>query len=208
MASSVYTAEDAAYWYVPLSRAVFAAALSCVITFAGGNYTPEFGLFTFGGYGVVAGLAGIALSFRGIEAGVYRTVFLLQAIVTILAGLAAVYWWHLGLPMLIALLSTWAIIAGALELYAGLRSRRRRAVSRDWIFIGTLTVLFAIVILAIPPAYIDHYTGPDGKPYILNASVMDVGVLGVYGAIVAVYLAIAGLSLKWGPSTTKPEVTS
>jgi hypothetical protein len=208
MASSVYTAEDAAYWYVPLSRAVFAAALSCVITFAGGNYTPEYGLFTFGGYGIVAGLGGIALSFRGIQAGVYRTVFLLQAIVSILAGLAAVYWWHLGLPMLIALLTTWAIIAGALELYAGVRSRRRRAVSRDWIFIGALTVVFAIVILAVPPGYIDHYTGPDGKPYILNASVMDVGVLGVYGAIVAVYLAIAGLSLKWGPSTSKPEVTS
>jgi uncharacterized membrane protein HdeD (DUF308 family) len=208
MASTVYTAEDAAYWYVPLTRAVFAAALACVITFAGGNYTPEYGLFTFGGYGIVAGIAGVVLSFRGIESGVYRTVFLLQAIVSLLAGLAAVYWWHLGLPMLIVLLSTWAIITGALELYAGVRSRRRRAVSRDWTFIGALTIVFAIVILVIPPGYVDDYTGPDGKPYVLNASVMDVGVLGVYGAIVAVYLVIAGLSLKWGSTTTNPEVTS
>jgi uncharacterized membrane protein HdeD (DUF308 family) len=206
MASSVYTAEDAAYWYVPLTRAVFAAALSCVITFAGGNYTPEFGLFTFGGYGIVAGIAGVVLSLRGVADGVYRTLFLLQAIVSIVAGLAAVYWWHLGLPMMIVVFSTWAVLAGALELYAGLRSRRRRAVSRDWIFVGGLTLVFAIIVLLIPPGYVDHRPSPDGKATLLNTTVMDVGVLGVYGAIVAVYLVIAALSLKWGPAN--PEVTS
>ena len=44
---------------------------------------------------------------------------------------------------------------------------------------------------------------------MLNTSVMIVGALGVYGAIVAVYLAIAGFSLRWGAAASrKDEVVS
>jgi hypothetical protein len=208
-ASTVYTAEDAAYWYVPLFRAIIAAALACVVTFAQGNYSPEFGLFTFGGFGVVAGVAGVILTLRANSAGVYRTIFLLQAVVSFLAGAGALLGWHTGLPLLIVLASSWAAISGALELFAGIRSRGHRAVARDWTFVGALTALLAIVILVIPPGYSQRYIGPDKEPRILNTSVMDVGALGVYGAIVAVYLIIAALSLKWGPAETRStEVTS
>src|ERR1700712_2571008 len=89
MASPVYTAEDAAYWYAPLARAVPAAALACVVTFAGGFYTPEYGLASFGGYAIVAGLLGVFLSIRALSGGVLRTVFLIQAIVSVAAGGAA-----------------------------------------------------------------------------------------------------------------------
>jgi uncharacterized membrane protein HdeD (DUF308 family) len=200
MASTVYTAEDAAYWRVPLVRALLAAALACVITFAQGNYSPDFGLFAFGSFALVAGVVGVVLTLRSFPAGVYRTVFLAQSIVGVLSGVLAIAGWQSGLPLLIIAISSWAIISGALELYAGLRSRGRRAVSRDWTFIGAVTAILAIVVLVIPPAYSQRYIGPDHKPRILNTSVMDVGALGVYGAVVAVYLVIAALSLKWGPS--------
>jgi hypothetical protein len=45
---------------------------------------------------------------------------------------------------------------------------------------------------------VQHYNAPgDGGARVLNASVMVVGVLGVYGAFAAVYLAIAGFSLRF-----------
>jgi multisubunit Na+/H+ antiporter MnhB subunit len=210
MASSVYTTQDAAYWYVPLVRAVPAAAVACVVTFAGGHYTPEFGLLAFGGFALVSGLLAFVLSFLAVARGVIRTVFLVQAVVAVVAGVGALIAAGTsgGLPAFLAFVGGWAVITGFLELYVGLRSRRGRAASRDWIFVGALTVVFAVVALVIPPGYVQHYTGPDHEPRILNASVMIVGALGVYGAIVAVYLVIAALSLKWGPSTAPRNGTA
>lgn len=189
------TAEDAAYWYVPLVRAIPAAALACVVTFAGGNYTPEFGLFVFGGFALLAGILGVILSLRALT-GVNRTIFLIQAIASVLIGLGALLGWRTGLPLFLVLVSIWAVISGFAELYAGVRVRGRRAVARDWIFVGGVTVLLAVFALVIPPGYVQHYTDPTG-PRVLNTSVMVVGGLSVYGAIVAVYLLIAAFSLKW-----------
>jgi hypothetical protein len=206
MASPEYTAEDAAYWYAPLARAVPAAALACVITFAGGFYTPEYGLASFGGYAILVGVLGAFLAARALSAGVLRTVFLIQAIVSVVAGVAALIGMHGGLPVLLVVAALWGIIAGFLELYAGIRSGRRRAVARDWIFIGALTVLFAVVCLVIPPDYVQHYNAPgDGGARVLNASVMVVGALGIYGAVATVYLAIAGFSLRFGASAVAKD---
>jgi hypothetical protein len=206
VASPVITAEDAAYWYAPLARAIPAAALTCVITFAGGFYTPEYGLASFGGYAIVVGVLGVVLALRLFGAGVLRTVFLIQAVVSVAAGAVALIGLRGGLPVLLVVIALWGIIAGALELYAGIRSRGRRAVARDWIFVGALTVLFAVVCLVIPPGYVQRYNAPgDGGARILNASVMVVGALGIYGAIVAVYLAIAGFSLRFGASTASKD---
>jgi hypothetical protein len=201
------TAEDAAYWYVPLARAIPVAALACVVTFAGGNYTPDFGLFVFGGFALVAGVLGVLLSIIALS-GVNRTIFLIQAVVSVLIGAVALFGWHTGLPLFLALVSIWGVVSGFAELYAGVRVRRRRAVARDWMFVGGVTVLLAIFALVIPPGYVQHYTDPTG-PRVLNTSVMVVGALAIYGAIVAVYLLIAAFSLKWGSaSATRKGVES
>ena len=202
MASPVYTPEDAAYWYAPLARAIPAAVLACVITFAGGFYTPEYGLASFGGYAIVVGVLGAVLALRTLSGSVLRTVFLIQAVVSVVAGVAALAGIRGGLPVLLVVVALWGVVAGFLELYAGISSRRTRAVARDWIFLGALTVLFAVVCLVIPPDYVQHYTAPgDGGARILNASVMVVGALGIYGAVAAVYLAIAGFSLRFAAAT-------
>jgi uncharacterized membrane protein HdeD (DUF308 family) len=209
MAGPEYTAQDAAYWYAPLFRAIAAAALACVITFAGGFYTPEYGLASFGGYAIVVGLVGIYISARALGSGASRNVFLIQAIVSIAAGIAALLGMHGGLPVLLVVIALWGVVAGALELYAGIRSRRVKAGARDWIFVGALTLVLAIVALVIPPDYVQHYNAPDdGGARVLNASVMVVGALGLYGAVVAVYLAIAAFSLRWGGAARKDEATS
>ena len=54
------------------------------------------------------------------------------------------------------------------------------AAARDWIAVGALTALLAIVFLLLPPD-----------------AVTAVGLLGGYLVIVGVYLIIGGFSLKW-----------
>jgi uncharacterized membrane protein HdeD (DUF308 family) len=199
MAGPEYTAEDAAYWYAPLVRAVPAAVLACVITFAGGFYTPEYGLASFGGYALVAGLLGLFLSLRAMRRGGSRGMFVIQSIVSIGAGVAALIGVHGGLPVLLVVVALWGVVAGFLELIAGIRQRKCRVSSRDWMFVGGLTVLLGVVALVIPPNYSQPYDAPDdGGSRVITTSVDIVGAIGVYAAIVAVYLAIAAFSLRWG----------
>lgn len=199
MASRENTASDAAYWYVPLSRAVVAAMVAIIITF-NADHSPSLGLFAFGLFGVLTGLVVVLASLRALEPGVERSVFIGQGVLTFAAGAVALLWPHAGLGFFLFLVSGWAALTGFLEIYAGVRSRGRRASSRDWVFIGALTVLFAIVVLIVPPDLNDHFVGANKVSGVLSSSIVVVGLLGAYAAVAAVYLVIAGLSLKWAPT--------
>jgi uncharacterized membrane protein HdeD (DUF308 family) len=73
----------------------------------------------------------------------------------------------------------WAAISGVSELLAGW-FHPVRSESREMLMLGGFTAVLAVVELLIP----------------LN-DVYAVGMLGAYGAIVAVFAAIAGLSLRF-----------
>ena len=199
MVSRDTSTRDAAYWYVPLARAVPAAAMAVLITFSA-DHSARMGLLGFGMFAVLSGLVLALLSSRPLGPGVQRSVFVGQGVLTVLAGLVALIWPNAGLGFFLFLLSLWAALSGFLELYAGLRSRGRHAASRDWLFIGGLTVVLAIVVLVIPPDMQEQFSGENGVSGVLSTSIIVVGCLGAYGAIAAVYLVIAGLSLKWAPA--------
>jgi hypothetical protein len=65
--------------------------------------------------------------------------------------------------------------------------------------------VLAIGALLVPADYRQVITLPDPDKVVpdLTASTIVVGLLGAYWAIVAVYLAIAGLSLRWSKQTTE-----
>ena len=178
------TARDAAperaqYWVVPVIRGLLAAVAAVVITFSP-NHSPEFGSLVFGVWAVVSGLVVGALSLRLVTARGIRSLFAINAVVTVVAGLLALTVPGGGLPFLLYLVSVWAAVTGFVELFAGLRARGTVAAARDWIAVGGLTALLAIVFLLLPPD-----------------AVTAVGLLGGYLVIVGVYLIIGGLSLKW-----------
>jgi uncharacterized membrane protein HdeD (DUF308 family) len=85
-----------------------------------------------------------------------------------------------------AMLSIWAGITAALELYAGYRETNR-TVAKEWLTIGGFTAILAIIEAVVP----------------MN-DVYAVGIFGAYAAIVGVYQIIAGISLRSdAPSTRK-----
>lgn len=183
-------------WYVPVARAVPAIALALLITFSADHSAP-LGYLAFGLFGVVAGAVLTAAALRSAATGITRTVTLAQGILTVLAGVVALALPNGGLPFLVFLVTAFAAITGMLELYLGLRNRGRSPSSRDWVFVGALTALLAILVLLVPPGFSQSFVGPDGVDRQLTASVIVVGALGAYWAILGVYLVIAGLSIKW-----------
>jgi uncharacterized membrane protein HdeD (DUF308 family) len=187
--------EAATPWYVPLARAVPALVLAVVVTFSADHSAP-LGLVTFGIFAVASGAVLTASALRLGAKGVVRTVTFAQGILTAVAGVVSLALPGAGLPFFVFLLTAFAAITGFLELYLGLRSRGRSGSSRDWVFVGALTALLAIVVLLVPPGFSQGYTVDDFQG-VLTASTIVVGALGAYWVILGVYLIIAGLSLRW-----------
>lgn len=178
--------ERSPYWGVPVARAIPALIVAAAITFTL-NHSSSFGLTVFGLFALTSGLLLGALSFRVLPAGPVRTVFVIHAVVGVLAGALGLALNTFGSGFLVFLVSAWAAITGFLELYSGIRSRGA-AEARDWVVVGSFTALLAVVYLVFP----------------LN-DVEAVGFFGVYTVILAVYLLIGGLSLRWGTTSTTAQ---
>ncbi|RWZ51115.1 hypothetical protein ELQ90_10015 [Labedella phragmitis] len=187
-----------AYWPVPLVRAVVAAVVALVTTFSL-DHSSMLGLLVFGvfvlGAGVLGGVFGAA---RLGDDAASRRLFLGQAAVSGLAAIAALGFAILAPtpPAYVYLVVAWALLSGLLELVAGVLGRSRTPLARDWSTVGGLTVLLAIVFLAVPPDFTTNYSGAQGVSGTMTTSIMAVGLFGAYTAIVAAYLAIGAFTLR------------
>ncbi|GAB2827603.1 hypothetical protein GCM10027022_18310 [Alpinimonas psychrophila] len=160
-----------------LWRAVPALLAAGVITFSR-NHSPVIGLSVFAGYAIVTSVIAFVTVARVPLTGSQRIFFGVQAVVTWTSGIIALFTLSGGLSALLLVLSIWAALTAALELYAGYRASDR-AIAREWITIGAFTAILAIAVSLFP----------------VN-DVYAVGLFGAYGAILGVYLVIAGLSLR------------
>ena len=190
--------EPSRYWVVPVARAVVALGIGFAITFAS-DHSPALGLLMFGGFALISGLVLLTVGLSRLEAGAMRSIFTVQGIVTAIAGvvgfvLAGV---QPTLSAFLFLAIVWAAVTGFLEMYSGMRARGSAtvpaSVGRDWLTVGAFTAVLSVAYLLMTP----------------NA-VVSVGVFGAYAVIVGVFLAIAGVSLKWsiGARAGLPTITS
>jgi hypothetical protein len=67
---------------------------------------------------------------------------------------------------------------------------------------GAITAALSITVLFVPLNLRVPITGQQGVEGFLTAPVVVVGLFGAYCAVIAVYLVIAGLSLKWASTTS------
>jgi uncharacterized membrane protein HdeD (DUF308 family) len=177
-------------WFVPLGRAILLAVAAIVITFSG-DHSPRFGLMVFGVWALATGLVVGALSLRLLADRLSRRLFATNGVISAAAGLVALMLLGslgegAGLGTFLFLVSVWAACTGVLEFYAGWRARGTQSSSRDWRTTGVLTVVLALVLMILPP----H-------------SVVSVGLLGAYFAVLAVFLGIAAFSLKWDSAAAR-----
>ena len=178
------------YWTVPVARAIVAFVPAAVITF-NADHSADFGLIVFGAFALVSGLITGLLSWKTVTDARDRSIFAIQGVVGVLAGVLALAMNTGGLGFFLYIVSVWAAVTGALELYTGIRIRGRVQVARDWLVVGSLTAVLALVFLLLPP----H-------------AVVAVGLLGAYLVIIGVYLVIAGVSLSTAHADAQRDLAS
>lgn len=194
--SAPVTVAGQRYWIVLLARAVPAAFVALFITFSA-DHSVGVGWLSLAVFGVLSG-ALIAIGSAWMLRGLSRTLLAIQGIALALVGIVSAFG-TVTLPVtaFIAALAVGFVISGAFELVAGLRGRGATTVARDWVFLGGASIVFGLAVLLIPTDLSQAITVPDKDVPNLTASVVAVGALGAYAAIVAVYSGIAGLSFKW-----------
>lgn len=179
-----------AVWLGPVLRAVPAAIAGLIITFTA-NHSPTLGLVMLGVFGLGSALVLVVSSVAMGAGEPLRSFQLGLAIIGGIAGavaLAVVTLVGAGLAMLLLVLGGYAVVAGGLELVWGIRHRGRSPFARDAMVIGAATLALAIVLA------------------LVGDSVSAVGFFGAYAVMLAIFLLIAGLSLKW--STPMKESTT
>lgn len=196
-------ASDARYWPVPILRAIPFLVLGMVITFVN-NHSAVIGMTVFGATTLAGGLALGLGSWKWLSDPSSRTLALVQGAVGVIFGAVALSFSTGGLPMLVALVTGWALLSGVLELVTGLRRRRTSGLARDWMLLGGITVLLAVIYLIVPTDYSKELGGIEKIRGTLTSSTILVGLVGAYGALVGIFLVIQGLSLKWQTGSPQP----
>ncbi len=190
-------AQRAAYWPLPLARAVPTAALALVITFSA-DHSARFGLVVFGAFALLAGIVIAAVSAMRLRGSGPARYVVAQGVASALLGALALVSSGGGVGMFFLVVTAWAAVTGALELWSGFRYRGRHVAANDWLVVGAITAVTALVFLLLPPDFRQEFVGEQQVSGVLDSSIVAVGLLGAYAAIVTVYLAIAGLSARWG----------
>ncbi|MGT2425711.1 hypothetical protein [Amnibacterium kyonggiense] len=162
------------------ARAVAAAVLALVVTFALDHRHPAaFGLVALGGYLLLQAvvLTVVAPGLARTRGG--RALVLVRAAVSLVGGVIALVGLGSGIALLRPLEALVFLAVGVLEVLGGLRRSERAELSGDAVVVGGLQVLVGVLLLAVR-----------------EDALLTVGVLGAWGAIVAVYLGISAANLR------------
>ncbi|OAN42732.1 acyl-CoA synthetase [Microbacterium sp. H83] len=181
--------------HVHLLRALFAAAAAVMITFSP-DHSAAVGLSVFSGFVLTTGLVLILAAWLVFPAG-QRWSSIVLALLGFVAGMTAgVPAWRTDDLFFIVLIG-WSAATGLVELIVGLRGRRSGdATARDSLTVGAFGLLLAVVLIAIPAGFVQPYAIEGAGEFVLTGIILGVGMFGGYAAIVAVFLAIAGLTPK------------
>lgn len=177
--------NETRYWPVSLVRASIALAAGLVITFSP-NHSVRLGLWVFGAFALTSGIALVAVTVIRTGTSSTSITFVVQGVLTAIAGAAAVAFATTRSPDLgvyVVLVTAWAAVTGCLELYCALRAGRASGLAREWLLVGGLSALLALVLVLLP-----------------MDAVAAVGLFGAYGIVIGVYLMIGALTLKWAPA--------
>lgn len=181
--------------HVQLARALFAAVAALMITFSA-DHSAAVGLSVFSGWAIATALVlgiGAFLAYPRERRGGIVLLAALTLVAGMIGGLPAVR----STTLFFALVISWALITGIVELVLGIRHRRSAepGEARDEILIGIVTICLGIGLLLVNPAYsLDYFIKEAGATFTLTGITIGVGLYGGYAAIVAVFLGIAGFS--------------
>jgi uncharacterized membrane protein HdeD (DUF308 family) len=146
-------------------------------------------LVCFGVYALVDGLLAIVAGIRA--SGGRRWLLLVEGTLGFLAGLVVLFWPGTTALVLVYVISAWAIFTGLLKVLMGVAFRRK--IENGWLMIlgGLLSVLFGIILGAMPGAGL----------------VTLVWLVGIYALILGVALVVLGFLDRGHPQANVSRVS-
>ena len=201
--------------HVQLARAAFAAIAAVMVTFSP-DHSAVIGLSIFSGFALATGLVLVAAGWFVYTIDT-RWPSVGLGTLSIIAGMAAGIAQLRNDTMFFVIVIIWALLTGLVETVTGARALRAarglaktdpaRTESRDGLTVGILTLALGVGLLFVPAQYALPYTIDSADAtFTLTGIIIGVGIFGGYAAIIAVYLAIAGLSpRKPAPVVPAPE---
>ena len=142
-------------------------------------------ILLFGAYMLLDGVFAIVAGVRAAGNEARWWLLLVEGILGVLAGIVAFLWPGLTALALLYFIAAWAIVTGIFEIVGAIRLRRE--IEGEWALIlgGALSVLFGVLLIAIP--------APAG---ILSL----VWLIGAYAVAFGVLLLILAFRLRNQPS--------
>jgi uncharacterized membrane protein HdeD (DUF308 family) len=166
------------YWWALLLRGVISLAFG-ILALAFPRVTIAFAAIVFAAYLILDGVLAIVAGIRAAEAHRRWWPFLLEGLVSLVAGILAFAWPEVTVVVIIALVAVWAILSGLLMVVPAMRLPRGSG--RGWlIFSGGVSVLLGLVILIQPAA---------GLFYIVLS-------IGIYAIIFGIGLIALGFQVR------------
>jgi uncharacterized membrane protein HdeD (DUF308 family) len=150
LVASALLSELAENWWLLLLRGLAAIAFG-LIAFFWPSITLVALTYLWGAYALVDGVVAIWAAFNvsGGDAGP-RWWLGLSGVVSILAGIVAFAYTGMTALVLLMFIAVWAIIIGALQLYAAVQLRK--VIENEWLLVlsGLLSIAFGAVLIAWP----------------------------------------------------------
>ncbi len=147
--ASLILGKLAENWWLLLLRGLAAIAFG-VIAFFWPGITLVALTYLFGAYAVVDGVFAILAAINASGDPGPRWWLGLSGVVSIIAGIVAFAYTGMTALLLLMFIAAWAIVIGALQLYAAIRLRK--IIDNEWwlILSGLLSIAFGAVLVAWP----------------------------------------------------------
>jgi uncharacterized membrane protein HdeD (DUF308 family) len=171
-------------WWVLLLRGIAAVLFGLAALFWPGLTLLVLIVF-FGVYAVIDGIFAIVAGIRG--SGGRKWLLLAEGVLSVLAGLAVLFWPGMSALVLLYVISFWAILTGLLKVVMAIGLRRE--IDNEWLMIlsGVLSVVFGVVLGALPGVGL----------------LSLVWLVGIYALIFGVALIVLGFRVRGQHANTR-----
>lgn len=157
-------------WWVLLLRGI-AAVVFGILAFAWPGITIVSLIILYGAYALVDGLFALYAAISGGTGAAPRWWMAVVGIAGVLAGVIAFAWPGITALTILLLIGAWAIVSGIFEIIGAVRLRKE--IDNEWTLIlhGALSVIFGVLLMAMPGA------GALAMVWVIGAYAIAAGIL-------------------------------
>jgi len=166
-------------WWTLIVRGILAILFGILVLLQPGIALTSL-ILLWGAYAIIDGVMGVFVAIRHRSDYPQWWVTLLEGIVGILAGVAAIIWPGLTALVMLFLIAGWAIMTGILEIIAAIQLRKEIE-GEFWLGLGgLLSVIFGVLLILFPGAGI----------------LTLLGLVGIYSIVFGAFLIMLGFGVR------------